>query len=118
MAATGGSSADDRTRDKWAEWLLERRHGGDPERLEATLNYLYPVRDRILDNARIGEGDVVLDVGAGGGLITFGALQRVGDSGGVIFSDVSQDLLDYAWSLAEEMGVIARWRFIRALLRT
>ena len=45
-------------RDKWAELLLERRHGGDPEDLEATLNYLYPVRNRILNNAGIGEGDV------------------------------------------------------------
>jgi hypothetical protein len=52
-------------RDMWAEWLLERRHGGDPEDLEATLDYLYPVRNRVLDNAGIGEGDVVLDVGTG-----------------------------------------------------
>jgi arsenite methyltransferase len=101
-------------RDKWAEWLLERRHGGDPEDLGATLNYLYPVRDRVLDNARIGEGDIVLDVGAGDGLIAFGALDRVGETGGVIFSDISQDLLDHARSLAEETGVIDRCRFIRA----
>ena len=99
-------------RDKWAEWLLERRHGGNPEDLEATLNYLYPVRNRVLDNAGIGEGDVVLDVGAGDGLIAFGALERVGNLGAVIFSDVSQDLLDHARSLAEETGVIDRCSFI------
>jgi arsenite methyltransferase len=85
---------------KWAEWLLERRHGGDLEDLEATLDYLYPVRNRVLDNAGIGAGDVVLDVGAGDGLIAFGALERVGTSGAVIFSEVSQDLLDHARSLA------------------
>jgi arsenite methyltransferase len=101
-------------RDKWAEWLLERRHGGDPEDLEAALDYLYPVRNRILDNAGIGEGDVVLDVGAGDGLIAFGALERVGTFGAVIFSDVSQDLLDHARSLAEETRVIDRCRFMRA----
>ena len=101
-------------KDKWAEWLLERRHGGDPEGLEETLDYLYPVRNRVLDNAGIGEGDVVLDVGAGDGLIAFGALERVGPSGAVIFSDISQDLLDRARSLAEKTRVIDRCRFMPA----
>jgi arsenite methyltransferase len=101
-------------RDMWAEWLLERRHGGDPEDLKGALDYLYPVRNRVLDNAGIGEGDVVLDVGAGDGLIAFGALERVGTFGAVIFSDVSQDLLDQARSLAEETRVIDRCRFMRA----
>lgn len=101
-------------RDKWARWLLERRHGGEPEDLEATLNYLYPVRNRVLDNAGIGDGDVVLDVGAGDGLIAFGALERVGSSGAVIFSDVSQELLDHSRLLAEETRVIDRCRFMRA----
>jgi arsenite methyltransferase len=37
---------------------------------------------------------VVLDVGTGTGLVGFGALERVGPSGRVIFSDVSPALLD------------------------
>ena len=35
-------------RDRWAEWLLERRHGGDPEDLRATMDFLGSVRDRVL----------------------------------------------------------------------
>jgi hypothetical protein len=52
-------------RDKWSEWLLGRRDGGDPEQREKALEYLLPIRDRVLDNARIRPGEVVLDVGAG-----------------------------------------------------
>jgi arsenite methyltransferase len=57
-------------------------------------------RDRVLDNARIREGDVVLDVGCGDGLIGFGALERVGTAGRVVFSDVSQQLLDTCREIA------------------
>src|SRR5712691_10928696 len=63
-------------RDRWAEWILDRRFGGDPAAAEATLRKLGVVRDRVLDRAGIGESDVVLDVGAGDGLIAFGALAR------------------------------------------
>lgn len=101
-------------RDQWAEWLLHRRHGGDPEALRTTLEFLYPVRDRILANAQVQEGDVVLDVGCGDGLIAVGALEKVGASGRVIFSDISQDLLDHSRALAERMGVLDRCAFVRA----
>ena len=95
-------------RDEWAEWLLHRRHGGDPEALRRTLAWLYPIRDRVLANAHLGVGDIVLDVGCGDGLIAFGALDKVGPSGRVVFSDISQDLLDHSRALAEQIGVAGR----------
>ena len=101
-------------RDKWAEWLLERRHGGDVKARDATIQHLAPVRDRVLDAAGVREGDVVLDVGCGDGLIAFGALDGVGESGRVIFSDVSQDLLDRSRQLADEAGALERCEFVRA----
>ncbi len=101
-------------RDKWAEWLLHRRDGGDPEQREKALEYLLPIRDRVLDNARLRSGDVVLDVGAGDGLIAFGAVERVGRSGRVVFSDVSPDLLRHAESLASELGYEDRVSFVEA----
>jgi ubiquinone/menaquinone biosynthesis C-methylase UbiE len=67
----------------------------------------------VLANARIQPGDVVLDVGAGDGLIAFGALELVG-SGRVIFSDISQDLLDHDRELALGLGVAERAEFVRA----
>jgi arsenite methyltransferase len=98
----------------WAAWLLERRHGGDPEDLNVTMDFLAPVRERVLGNAALTGGETLLDVGAGDGLIAFGALELVGEDGRVIFSDISQDLLDHSRSLARQMGVLDRCEFVRA----
>lgn len=100
--------------DRWAAWLLERRHGGDPEDLKATMQFLVPVRDRVLRNAGLSAGETLLDVGAGDGLIAFGALELVGEEGRVIFSDVSRDLLAHSRSLAGELDVLHRCEFVRA----
>src|SRR5215813_9608182 len=73
-----------------------RAFGGDPEARQQDLaEFLYPVRDKVLDKAQLRPDDTVLDVGAGDGLIAFSALERLGPDGQVIFSDISQDLLDH-----------------------
>jgi ubiquinone/menaquinone biosynthesis C-methylase UbiE len=100
--------------DRWATWILERRFGGDPGLAEVSMRQLALVRGRVLEGAAIREGDVVLDVGAGDGLIAFGALPLVGKSGKVIFGDISQDLLDLSRGLAEELGELDRCEFVLA----
>lgn len=85
--------------DPWARWLLERRHGGDEERLRTMLEHLTRTRDRVLDNARVEKGDTVLDVGCGDGLIAFGALEH--GPGRVVFTDVSEELLDVCRRIAD-----------------
>jgi SAM-dependent methyltransferase len=85
-------------RDRWAEWILNRRFGGDAEAAAASLEGLAKVRDRVLDRADLRAGETVLDVGCGDGLIALGALER--GAGRVIFSDVSEDLLDVCRELA------------------
>jgi arsenite methyltransferase len=100
--------------DPWAEWLLHRRDGGDPEILGRNLPPLQLLRDLLLDNAEIRAGHVVLDVGSGTGLIAFGALDRVGATGRVVFSDVSSALLDRCRARAAEEGQLDRCRFIQA----
>ena len=100
-------------RDQWAEWLLSRRHGGDPEKYEAEVEALHPLRDQVLERAKIAEGDVVLDIGAGDGLIAFGAIEQVGEEGQVIFSDISQYLLDFCQSVAQQKGIQDRCQFLR-----
>jgi arsenite methyltransferase len=102
------------SQDRWAAWVLDRRFGGDPDQAERGLRELAPVRDRVLEGAGLREGDVVLDVGAGDGLIAFGALPLVGEGGKVIFSDVSQDLLDVSRGLAEELDALSRCEFVLA----
>ncbi|HEX9312713.1 MAG TPA: class I SAM-dependent methyltransferase [Actinomycetota bacterium] len=94
--------------------MLERRYGDDPDERRASLEYLTPIRDRVLDRAGVRPGDTLLDVGAGDGLIGFGALDLVGDAGTVVFSDVSEDLLDHCRRFAEERGVASRCRFVQA----
>lgn len=90
---------------------MHHRFGGDAQRVQAVLEYLRPVRDRALDNARLAEGDIVLDVGCGDGLIAFGALERIA-SGVVIFGDISQDVRTHAQSLARVMELLERHRFL------
>jgi ubiquinone/menaquinone biosynthesis C-methylase UbiE len=73
---------------------------------------LLPVRNQVLDRGRVEIGDVILDVGSGDGLIAFGALDRVGSTGHVIFSDVSTDLLQHCRSLAMELELADRCSFL------
>jgi arsenite methyltransferase len=101
-------------KDQWFEWLLHRRFGGDEQAMNEAMAMLVPIRDRVLDNARLEAGSVVLDVGTGDGLIAFGALERVGKSGRVIFCDISEDLVAHCQTLAREMGVSERCEFVVA----
>src|SRR6266516_94872 len=100
------------TRDRWAEWLAERRFGGDPEARAGALAKLARTRDEVLDRAELREGETLLDIGCGEGLIGFGALER--GAGTVISSDVSTDLLDFCRGAAAELGVHERCRFVQA----
>ncbi len=101
--------------DRWASWLARRRHGDDPEMLRRTLEYLVPVRDRVIAGAHLDEGATALDVGCGDGLIAFAACDEVGEAGSVIFSDVSEALLQQCRDMALEAGIADRCRFERAV---
>lgn len=102
------------TRDRWHRWLLEGRSGGDAAYREQILKALYPVRDEILDRADLRPGDTLLDVGTGDGLVAFGALDRLGPAGRVIFSDISRDLLDLCRDAAAAAGELDRCEFVLA----
>ena len=94
--------------------MLSRRQHDDADKQRAALEHYHLWRDRVLENARLAEGETLLDVGAGDGLIAFGALDLLGERGRVIFADISQDLLDHSRSLATEMGVLDQCRFVLA----
>jgi ubiquinone/menaquinone biosynthesis C-methylase UbiE len=98
--------------DKWAAWLLHRRDGGDAAQRAKAYEHLVPIRDRVLERAKIRPGDVVLDVGGGDGLIAFGALELVGAEGRVILSDVSPDLVAHSQEMARGLGADDRMSFV------
>ena len=103
----------DSPQDIWSQWLLNRRFGGDPQLMKKMLECLYPVRNKVLSHIDLGDGETLLDVGCGDGLIAFGALEKLGTCR-VIFSDISEDLLNHVQTLAKEMSLQDRCQFVRA----
>jgi arsenite methyltransferase len=101
--------------DRWHRWLMDVRFGGDPAyRQRDLVEVLYSVRDAVLGKAQLVPGETLLDVGTGDGLIGFGALERVGTTGQVIFSDVSQDLLQHCREIAAAEDVRDQCSFVLA----
>ncbi|MFI6076158.1 class I SAM-dependent methyltransferase [Actinoplanes sp. NPDC051343] len=99
------------TNDRWSQWLLTRRDGdSEPIRAQNAVS-LAAFRDGVLARAALRPDDVVLDVGCGTGLIGFAALERLGPAGQVIFTDISDDLLDECRRTA---GDDPRASFVRA----
>ena len=104
--------------DRWSSWLLHDRFGGDKAALQWTLAFLAPIRDRVLAAADITPGAVVMDVGCGDGLLGFGALALVGETGRVVFADVSAELLQHCQQIASELGASDRCAFVRTPAET
>lgn len=90
--------------DPWFDWLTSRRHGGDPGFELSVRRTVESYRNRVLDGAQLAEGMTLLDVGAGDGLIAFGAIARVGPSLKVILADISPALLQRAEAVACQLG--------------
>jgi hypothetical protein len=106
------------SRDKWAEWVLARRHATMPSRNEgrssssdrsgtASWRTLESALERWFSTSAQATG-----------LIAFGAMPLVEESGRVVFCDVSLDLLDHCRNAAKELGVAERAEFRRARRRS
>jgi arsenite methyltransferase len=99
-------------RDIWAEWLAVHRYGGDPEVRRRMLEETRGFREKVLDRSGLEDGETLLDVGCGEGLIGFGALDR--GAGHVVFSEISDDLLDFCREAAGALDVSDRCSFVKA----
>jgi arsenite methyltransferase len=100
--------------DRWRRWLVDGRSGDDAYREHLLTTFLYPLRDELLNRALIQPGETVLDVGTGTGLIGYGALDRVGPSGTVIFSDISADVLGHCRAAVTAEGLLDQCDFLTA----
>ena len=100
--------------DQWSEWLLHRRHGGDPEYGRLVDQQVNRMRDRVLDGAGPLSGKVLVDVGVGDGLIVFGAFERAGPSLQAVLVDPSEALLSCAKQRSVELGVRESCTFVQA----
>jgi len=93
--------------------VLQRRDAGDVQVRQRGASLLAAYRDGVLDRAAVTDGDVLLDVGTGDGLIAFAALDRVGPGGQVVFSDISADLLAECRRRTAAAGLLDRCRFVQ-----
>jgi ubiquinone/menaquinone biosynthesis C-methylase UbiE len=108
----------DASSDIWAEWILHRRHGGDEVRASYLAGVVGNFRDRVLDGAALRPGMTLLDVGAGDGVVAFGAIERAGPGLHAILADISPALLEHAERLATERGIRAQCSFIHTAADT
>ena len=46
----------EKAQDKWAQWLLLKRHGGDIEIQKTQMTLLGQIRDKVLQNAKVVAG--------------------------------------------------------------
>jgi ubiquinone/menaquinone biosynthesis C-methylase UbiE len=97
--------------DHWKEWILTHRQSGAGNYRQALEKFFIPLREKLLDRAVLKEGEILLDVGTGDGLVGFGALARVGMQGKVIFSDISEPLIELCRSVAADMGALDQCEF-------
>jgi SAM-dependent methyltransferase len=88
------------TRQQWQD-AAEAWH-----RWGSTLHtWLGPATERMLDLARVGPGDHVLDVAAGAGEQTVTTARRVGPRGRVLATDISPNILDLAAAEAKRQAL-------------
>lgn len=99
--------------DIWSEWILHNRTAGDAEYAKRVRADVAAYEDKVLAGAKLEAGNVLLDVGAGEGLLALRAIEQVGSSLQVILSDISKPLLAHAENLAQERGVREQCRFVQ-----
>ena len=86
------------------------------ERLRVLARVLQPYTDAFFSQIGIGAGMTCLDVGCGGGDVTFALARRVGPSGWVMGVDLDAEKLELARKEAAEMG-LTNVRFVRRDVR-
>jgi ubiquinone/menaquinone biosynthesis C-methylase UbiE len=66
---------------------------------------LLPAQDVLMTLAALGNGERVLDIACGTGLVTFRAAERVGPTGAVVATDISERMVQYTTREAARRGL-------------
>jgi ubiquinone/menaquinone biosynthesis C-methylase UbiE len=66
---------------------------------------LQPVHEQLLELANIQAGERVLDIAAGTGLLTYRIAEQVGESGHVLGTDISEEMVKLAKETAATQGI-------------
>ena len=82
------------------------------ERLRVLSRVLQPYTDGLFDRIGVGAGMTCLDVGCGGGDVTFALARRVGPNGRVVGVDLDAEKLELARQEGAGMG-LANVGFVR-----
>lgn len=97
----------------WSKWLLESRFDYmTEEQKQQTMQWLLLVRNAVLSNAEIKDDDTVIDIGTGTGMLAFGALEAIGSSGKVIFSDKFEDCLANCKDSLKSLNINKPYEFL------
>ncbi|HEY8085220.1 MAG TPA: class I SAM-dependent methyltransferase [Methylophilaceae bacterium] len=105
---------DEQHGDLWIDWLLKGRHSPKNMRyMRQSQAEIESYADRVLQHAKLEPNDTMVDVGAGEGLVSLKAIDRIGPSLRVILTDISQPLLNHAEKLATERGVANQCTFLQ-----
>ncbi len=68
---------------------------------------LKPAQDLLLDMAKLKRGEKVLDIASGTGLVSFRALDKVGNDGFVLGTDISDKMIEISSVIAQEKKLTA-----------
>ncbi len=99
----------------WSTWLKKTRFSYmNDAQIEQTMNFLFAVRDIVLNMADIKEGQKVADFGCGSGLLSFGVLEKFQDKVELIFSDKFQDCIDECQNILNSSNIIHNARFLQS----
>ena len=66
---------------------------------------LKPAHDLLLETANIHKGEKILDIAAGTGLITFKMAEKVGRSGEILATDISDEMVKIGTHIADSKGI-------------
>ena len=102
----------------WTQWLTSSRFSYmSEEQKQQTLLWLFQVRNKVLDRAKLKPDDVLIDIGTGTGLLAFGAYERFEEMGGTgksIASDAFMDCVEECFKIAKSCGIEEKMGFVQA----